>query len=148
MAHDRLQAAVPDGEALRYRTALRGGGAVGITDERLLVVDGDPVSVELTAIDEVTAREVDWFVAVLSAALAGIGVVTAGSNLLLGVAFVAAGIGSLVLVYRKRGKVIVEVDGRGKPLSFHVAATDEFLDRLGERLDRYEQRLRAESEET
>ncbi len=147
MADDRLQSAVPDGEALRYSADLRGGGAVGVTDERLLVVDGDARSVAFESIEEVTARQVDWFVAVLSVALVGVGVVTAASNPLLGVAFVAAGVASLVLVYRKRGKVLVEVDGRGKPLAFHVDSTDEFLDRLGERLDRYERRLRTDGAE-
>lgn len=146
MSRDRLESTVPDGEALRYTADLRGGGAVGLTDERLLIVDGEASSVEFESVGGVSARQVDWFVAVMSVALAGVGIMAGLENPLVGIAFVAAGIASLVLVYRKRGKVTVNVRGRSKPLEFRVESTDEFLDRMGERLDRYEERLHDEAE--
>lgn len=141
MAQDRLRSAVPAGEALRYTADCRGEGAVGITDERLLLAEDEVTSVELESIDEVTARQVDWFLAVLSVALVGVGVLAGRDNPLLGVGFVAFALLSLVVVYRKRGKVSVSVDGRAKPLVFHLPATEEFLERLGEQLDEVEERL-------
>jgi hypothetical protein len=142
---ERLEAAVPDGEALRYGAERRRSpGAVGFTDERLLVVDQETTSVEFEAIEEVAARDVDWFVAVLSVATVGVGLVAGLDRPLVGVGLVAAGVVSLVLTYRKRGQVTVSVRGRGKPLQFYLSSTDEFLDRLETRLDRYEERLAAE----
>lgn len=147
MSQERLEAAVPAGEALRYTAARRREGAVGITDERLLLADDEVTSVELGRIDEVTARQVDWFVAVLSVALLGVGLLAGMDDPLVGVAFVAAGVVSLYVVYRKRGKVTVTVRDRGKPLEFYVHSTDEFIDRLGTQLDEYEARLAAEDGE-
>jgi len=147
MASERLESAVPDGEALRYTASLRGGGAVGLTDERLLIADDEVTSVEFASVRGVTGREVDWFVAVLSVALVGIGLLSGVEDgPLVGAAFVAAGVASVLLVYRKRGKVTVNVHGRGKPLAFHVDSTDEFLDHMGELLDRYEARMDAEAD--
>lgn len=146
MAHDRLQSILPEGEALRYTAELRDGGVVGFTDERLLVVDDDPVSVEFEHVGGVSAMQIDWFVAVLSVALIGVAVPAGLENPLVGVGFATAGAVSLVLVYRKRGRVQVNVDGRSKPVEFHVESTDEFLERLEPRLEAYEQRLQEEYE--
>jgi hypothetical protein len=146
MGSDRLQAAVPDGEALRYTASSRGGGAVGLTDDRLLFFDGDEsvTSVEYDTIDEVTAEELDWFLAVLSAGLAGFGLLSLGRSLPVGAGFTLAGLGSLYLVYRNRGEVNVSVHDRAKPLSFHLDDPETFLSRLESRLDDYEARLHAE----
>lgn len=144
MAQETLEAAVPDGEAIRYSAPRRrADGAVGITDERLLLVDDNTTSVEFEAIEEVAVRDVDWFVAVLSAALVVIGLFAGPGRPLAGAGLVAAGVVSLVLVARKRGQVTVTVRGRAKPLQFHLASAEEFLGRLDTRLDRYEQRLAA-----
>jgi hypothetical protein len=146
MEDQRLRRAVPDGEALRYTVERRrSDGAVGVTDERLLVVDEEVTSVHLERIEEVAARDVDWFVAVTSAALVVVGVLAGADNALGGMALVAAGVASLVLVYWKRGKVTVSVEGRGKPVEFYVDATDEFVARLGDRMDAYERRLAADT---
>lgn len=145
MGHEELAESVPEGEALRYVADCRGGGSVGVTDERLLVADGDPTSVELGTIEEVTVRDVDYFVGSLSVALLGIGILAAENSLLVGGLFLAAGVASLVLVYRKRGKVMVDVRNRAKPLVFYLDDHDEFLDRLDDRLDSYEARLWAEA---
>lgn len=147
MASDRLDSAVPAGETLRYRVARRGGGAVGFTDERLLVVDGEVTSVSFGNVDEVTARSVDWFVAVLSVALVGVGVLAAEGTPLVGAGFAVAGLVSLAVVYRKRGRVACAVHGRDKPLVFRLDDTEEFLDRLEVRLEDYKGRLAEERAE-
>lgn len=142
MADERLQAAVPDGEGLRYTAdRRRSPGTVGVTDDRLLVVDGETTSVEFESIEEVSARHVDWFLAVLGVVIVAVGLLAGIDDPLVGVGLVAAGVISLAVTYRKRGQVTVSVRGRGKPLQFHVESTDEFLDRLEDRLDRYERRL-------
>jgi hypothetical protein len=146
MGSDRLQAAVPDGEALRYTATTRDDGAVGLTDDRLLLFDGDDTvtSVEYDTIDEVTAEDLDWFLAVLSVGLVGFGLFSFDRSALLAAGFALAGIGSLYLVYRNRGEVNVGVHDRAKPLSFHLDEPETFLSRLESRLDDYEARLHAE----
>lgn len=148
MGHDRLSASVPEGEALRYTDDCRGGGSVGVTDERLLVADGDDdvTSVELGSIDEVTVRDYDYFVGSMSVGLLAIGALAATDNPLVGVLFVAGGVASLVQVYRKRGKVMVDVANRAKPLVFYLDHHEAFLARLEDRLDDYEERLWEEAD--
>ena len=142
MSGSRLDAAVPEGEALRYTETTRSGEPLGLTDKRLLVqVDGTVTSVEYDTIDEVTAQEVDWFVGVLSVGLVAFGLLSVGRNLLFAAGFIIAGIGSLYLVYRKRGKVSVTAHGRPKPLTFRLDDAETFLSRLESRMDEYEQRL-------
>jgi len=141
MARDRLAAAVPDGEALRYETSGRFGRAVGLTDDRLLLVDDETISVAYGDVDEVTAQDADWFVAVMSVGLVGFGVLSLPQNLPAGLVFLAAGLVSLALVYRKRGKVTVRVHTRPKPLSFYLKEPETFLSRLEPLLDEYERRI-------
>lgn len=143
----RLEAAVPDGEALRYTaTSRRGEGAVGLTDERLLLsTEGEEVvSASLTAVDEVTVQSFDWFLGVLSAGLVAFGIASLSRSLPAGVVFLLAGAASLWLTYRKRGRVTIRVDGRAKPLTVHLEDTDAFQDAFRGRVDAYEDRLAAE----
>jgi len=142
MTHDRLAAAVPDGEALRYSGDLRSGGGVGLTDERLLVApDGESVtSVELGAIESVVFRDLDWFNAVLGLLLLGFGALTVRRNPLLGVAFVAAAAGSLYLTYRKRTRVVVRLHTRPKPLTVYPADGSGFYDAFDRALAAYRER--------
>lgn len=145
MAGDRLQDAVPDGEALRYTATPRSRDDVGLTDDRLLLTDpdGSVTSVGYDAIEEVTAEDYDWFLAVLSVGLVGFGVLSVDRNVLFAVAFALAGLGSLALVYRNRGKVQVDVRDRAKPLTFHLDEPEAFLAELEPLLADYEERLHA-----
>jgi hypothetical protein len=148
MADSRLRSVVLEGERLRYSGSLRGGGVVGLTEERLLVVresESDPTSVELRNVDSVDFQDFDYFVGVLSALLVAFGAVTALSNLLGGVAFGAAGLASLYLGYRKRDRAMVRTHSRPKPLALYPEDAGEFYDAFGDALERVRER-EAESE--
>lgn len=145
MAVERLETRVPDGEALRYTESLRTdeNAAVGFTDERLLVSrDDDVLSVGFEHVKEVTVADYDYFVAIMSVALVAFGVLSLDRNVLAALAFVGAGLGSLWLVYRKRGKTQVDVWNRAKPVVIYPESPNEFLEEFERRLDRYEQRER------
>ena len=131
MSFERLQAAVPEGEALRYHAPLRNGGTVGLTDKRLLVVDAAATSVELDSITEVSVQSFDWFLGILSVALFGFGLYSTRMHVLGGTAFAAAGLVSLYLTYRKRNEVFVQVTGRPKPLKLYLAEAEAFQEAFG-----------------
>lgn len=143
MDDERLEGAVPDGEALRYVDDLRPGGAVGFTDERLLVArdDGAPDSVELRSVESVELEDLDWFEAVLGVALVGFGVASAGRSAPLGGLFVALGLGSLYLTYRKRDRARVHVHSRAKPMTLYPADGQGFYEAFGRALEDYRERL-------
>lgn len=134
---------MPDAEALRYVDELRPGGAVGFTDERLLVTrdEGDTSSVELRSVESVELQDFDWFEAVLGVALLGFGVASAGRSAPLGGLFVALGLGSLYLTYRKRSRARVNVHSRPKPLTLYPADGQGFYDAFEGALDDYRERL-------
>lgn len=140
MSEHDLRDAVPDGEALRYRAETRGGGEVGLTDERLLVDDGTVVAVPLENLESVDVRSVDWFLVVMSLVLAAVGVLAAGDHLLGGLALVAAGLASLYVTYRKRGQVTINTHTRAKPVQVHLDDTEEFRERVKQAVDRFEAR--------
>lgn len=140
-----LEAAVESGEALRYQTALRQGGRVGLTDDRVLIVrPGETTSVHLETIREVTVQTFDWFLGLLSAVLVGFGLLSLDRSVIGGLLFVAFGLASLYWSYRKRGQVQLHLHERRKAVTFSLDATDEFHDALGAALDRYQKRLDAE----
>lgn len=143
MHDDRLSESVPEGESLRYVDDLRTGGAVGFTDERLLVVrtDGDARSVELASVESVEFRDLDWFEAVLGVALVGFGLASASRSPPLGGLFAAAGVASLYLTYRKRWRASVSVHSRPKPLSLFPADGRAFYDAFERALDDYRERV-------
>ncbi len=143
MATDRLVAARPDGEAFRYTGDLRRGGSLGLTDERLLVArEGETVtSVELGSVDSVEFQDLDWFNAVLGLALTGFGAVSAVRTSLVGMAFLAAGLASLYLTYRKRISVTVKIHNRAKPLTVYPADGSGFYDAFGDVLEAYRERV-------
>lgn len=147
MSDSRLRSIVPEGERLRYSGSLRGGGVVGLTEERLVLVQesgSEPTSVELRNVDSVDFQDFDYFVGVLSVLLVAFGAVTALSNLLGGVAFGAAGLGSLYLSYRKRDRAMVRTHSRPKPLTLYPEDASAFHDALEETLDEF--RLREDLE--
>lgn len=144
MTFDRLQSAVPAGEALRYHADLRTDGAVGLTDDRLLVVDGETISVELDAIEEVTVETLDWFLVVLSVLLVGFGVYSTRLHLLGGVAFALFGLASCYWTYRNRNEALVRVRGRATPIKLYPAEIESFQAALERALDRRQAELDAE----
>jgi len=137
---DALPATAADaldaGETVRERLALRTGGSVVLTEDRLLVQSDDGSGDdELTAVDfgqvaEVTVEDFDWFLGVLSALLVGYGLYSIPRNALLGLAFAAFGAASLYWSYRKRGKARIKVLDRPKPISVFPADTGAFRDAL------------------
>lgn len=143
-----LEAQVVPGEALRYQTAIRRGGRVGLTDDRVLVVrPGETTSVHLGTIREVTIQSFDWFMGLLSAVLVGFGVLSFDRSVLGGLLFVAFGLGSLYWSYRKRGQVQLHLHERRKAVTFSIDATDEFQAALGDAIEGYETRLAADANE-
>jgi hypothetical protein len=142
-----LEAAVPDGEGLRYVDELRRRGAVGLTDERMLLAgeDEEPTSVELTAIESVEFEDLDYFEGVLGVALVGFGVASASRSVPLAALFVALGVASLYLTYRKRSQIRVNVHSRPKPLKLYPADGQELYDAFERALDDYQRRLDAQA---
>jgi hypothetical protein len=103
--------------AERYAGTLRSGGSVVLGADRLVVDRGDgPVVVDLDDVVEVSLQDVDWFLAVMSAALVGFGLLSLDQSVLLGGAFAVAGAVSLALTYRKRDALRIRVAGRADPL--------------------------------
>lgn len=147
----RLADLVPDGEDLRYSGSLRRGGRVGVTDRRLLVVtdtDSAPKSVELRNVESVDFTDFDWFLAVLSLLLVGFGAVSTTRNVLGGVAFVVAGLASLGVTYRKRGKAVVRMHTDVPPLELYPGDASAFYDALKRALELTRARIDEDGGET
>lgn len=143
-----LEAHLESGEALRFHASIRGGGRVGVTDERVLVARPDEItSVHLGTIREVTIQSFDWFMGILSVVLAGFGLLSFDRSVLGGLLFVAFGLGSLYWSYRKRGQVQLHLHERRKAVTFSIEPTEEFRSVLGRALEGYEARLAAEASE-
>ncbi|WP_135830050.1 hypothetical protein [Halorussus halobius] len=120
--------ALEPGETVRERLALRTGGSVTVTDDRLLVAaDGDLTRIALEEVAEVTVEEFDHWLGVLSVALVGYGLYSVSRNVALGLAFVAVGAGGCYWTYRKRGKARIEVAGRSRPISVFPTETDALV---------------------
>lgn len=114
--------APPTLDQLDYRDDLRRGGWLGIKDDTLIVVhDGDSVAVPLDDITEMTARDIDRFLGILSLALLGFGLWAPIESLLASTAFAIVGTVSLYLTYRKRDRITVSVAGRAKPIQLYPA---------------------------
>jgi hypothetical protein len=117
--------------AERYTGTLRTGGTVVLGADRLVVDRGDdPVVVDLDDVVEVSLQDVDWFLAVMSAALVGFGLLSLDRSVLLGGAFAVAGVGSLALTYRKRYALRIQVAGRTDPLRCFPADPQTLLAEL------------------
>ncbi|WP_336337230.1 hypothetical protein [Haloarcula brevis] len=124
-SHDAAEAPV---RSERYAGSLRLGGRVVLGADRLVVDRGDgPVVVELDDVVEVSLQDVDWFLAVMSAALVGFGLLSFGRSVLLGGAFAVAGVVSLALTYRKRDALRIQVRGRAAPLRCFPAEPQTLL---------------------
>ncbi|GAB3417341.1 hypothetical protein GCM10027435_16020 [Haloparvum alkalitolerans] len=123
----------------RYRGRDRRRGALSVSDERLLVGDanegGDPVAVSLARVEEVTHRRVDWYLVLLGLAVVAFGLASVPRNPVAGAAFALAGLGSLLVTWRRRDRVRVRVRGRPKPLTLYPAEPERFLSAVGAALD-------------
>ncbi|WP_435346731.1 hypothetical protein [Haloarchaeobius sp. HRN-SO-5] len=112
---------------LEYRGALRGGGWVGVTPDRLVVAHPgeDAVYVDYDDVATIRVEPIDWFLVVMSLALVGFGLLSLQRNLLGGVAFAVAGGISLYFTYGRRGRVNVSAEGESKTLKFFPEDVDE-----------------------
>ncbi|MHC3378248.1 hypothetical protein [Haloarcula sp. H-GB5] len=122
---------VPSIDTERYTGTLRTGGTVVLGADRLVVDRGDgPVVIDLDDVVEVSLQDIDWFLAVMSAALVGFGLLSFDRSVLLGGVFAAAGIVSLALTYRKRYALRIQVTGRTDPLRCFPAEPQALLTEL------------------
>lgn len=146
MDDERLARIVPDGEALRYVDDLRTGGAVGFTDERLLVApeDEEATSVALESVESVEFQDYDWFDAFLGLVLLAFGLASTTRSVPVGVLLVVLALGSLYLTYRKRWKASVSVHNRAKPLTLYPEDGQGFREAFERALDDYRERLYGE----
>lgn len=124
-----LRSELRAGEALRFETETR-GGALGLTDDRVLVVGEEAVSVPFENVREVTVQSLDWYLIVLSVVLVGIAAVVFPDNPLLGVAFALFAVGNVWWTYRKRNRVRVKTHSRPRPVTFYVDDPDTLYDAL------------------
>lgn len=117
------------------------GGTLAVTDERLILPGPDGpdsegrVSVPLENVAELTHRSVDWFLVILGLAIVGFGVASVTRNLLGGLAFLVVGLASLVVTWRRRGRVRVHTHTRAKPITVYPAEPDAFLDAVDDALE-------------
>jgi hypothetical protein len=119
----------------RYAGALRTGGTVVLGTDRLAVDRGNsPVVIDLDDVVEVSLQDIDWFLAVMSAALVGFGLLSLDRSVLLGGAFAVAGAVSLALTYRKRYALRIQVTGRTDPLRCFPAEPQALLTELEQAL--------------
>lgn len=124
------------GEALRFETALR-DGRLGLTDDRMLVLGDEAVSVPFDNVREVTIQSIDWYLIVLSVVLLGIAGVVLPNDPLLGGAFALFAVGNGYWTYRKRNRVRVKTHSKPKPITFYVEDPEALSDALERALAEY-----------
>lgn len=117
------------GEALRFQTETR-DGSLGLTDDRVLVVGEEAVSVPFENVKEVTVQSLDWFLVVMSVVLVGIAAVVFPGNPPLSAAFALVAVANGYLTYRKRNRVRVKTHSRPRPVTFHVDDPEVLYDAL------------------
>ncbi|WP_157722475.1 hypothetical protein [Halolamina sp.] len=119
-----------------HQVALRVADGWASFDKEALFVerDGERVRVAFDNVTELSYRDTDYFLVVLSVVLVGFGlwfVPESPFSLL----FSVAGLASLYRLYRHRGEVVVRVTDRPKPLTFHPTDGGAFYDALGAEMD-------------
>ena len=130
-SHDATADTASPVNAERYAGSLRRGGRVVVGADRLVVDRGaGPVVVDLDDVVEVSLQDIDWFLAMMSAALVGFGLLSLGRSVPLGGAFAVAGVVSLALTYRKRNALRIQVSGRADPLRCFPAEPQALLAEL------------------
>lgn len=134
---DELRSYLEAGEALRFEDDLRSGGRIGISDERLLVLDEQVRSVPFENVDELRFQSFDWFLMLMSLGLVAFGLFSITIHVLGGLAFAGAGVVSVYLTYRKRGRVTVKLHSQVKPVVFHLDDTASFREEMELRMERF-----------
>lgn len=123
---DRSGLELEQGERLHHRGALRHGGDVAVTEDRVLVRSaGELVSVPYENVSEVSHEQFDWFIGLVSAALVVFGVYGLTQNPLVGAFFVMAGLWSLQRSYRHRDLVRIHAHNQPKPVELYPEDVDE-----------------------
>ncbi|WP_324662730.1 hypothetical protein [Haloarcula sediminis] len=123
---------MPDDRETVYDGALRRGGRITVTDDRVLVdrPDDESVTVPVTGIVDVTLQDIDWFLVVMSLGLVGFGLASIGRSLPLAAGFVVAGLASTAFTYRKRGALRISVAGETRPIRCFPADATACYDAL------------------
>lgn len=94
--------------------------------------DRDVVAIPLESVSELTVQSIDWFLLLMDVAIIGFGVLSLDRTLLGGVAFLVAGLGSLGLTWRRRGRVRIHTHSRPKPVDTYPVHRSAFLDAVDE----------------
>ncbi len=135
---DDLRQYLEAGEALRFEGDLRRGAVIGLTDERLLMIDDQITSIPYENVKEVRVESFDWFLGVMSAALVVFGLVSTLRRPLVGLGFAAAGVGSIWLTYRRRDRMIVDLHNRARPVTIYPEQVGTVMDALDDRIRAFE----------
>ncbi len=144
---DRSGLELEAGERLHYRAELRRGGDVAVTEDRVLVRSADDlVSVPYENLSEVNYEEFDWFLAIISVALVGLGAYGLTQNPLLGLFFALAGLWSLYRLYRLRGLVRIHTHSQPKPLELYPEDVDELYGALEPAIEAVREERREDGE--
>lgn len=108
-----------------------GGDADGEADE---TADGDVVSIPLESVSELTEQSIDWFLLLMDVAIIGFGILSLDRTLLGAGAFLAAGLVSLGMTWRRRGRVRIRTHSRPKPVDTYPEDREAFLEAVDEAL--------------
>lgn len=110
---------LPESVSDTYR--LRRGGVLAVSEDNIYVArdDEETIKISLDDVVEVQYDMFDWFLGVVSVAVVGYGLFSLTKNVLAGLGFTAVGLVSLLVTYRKRGKLEFRVSGRAKPLEVY-----------------------------
>jgi hypothetical protein len=124
------------GERLHYRGNLRSGDEIAVTEQRVLVHGSDEItSVPYTNVSEVSHESFDWFLAIMSLALAGFGVYSIPANAFVGVGLAAVGLLSLYRTYRHRDRVRIHTHSQPKPVEVFPEDVDALYAELEPAID-------------
>lgn len=124
------------GERLHYRGELRSGDEIAVTERRVLVRGPDEItSVPYTNVSEVSHESFDWFLALMSLALAGFGVYSIPANAAVGAGLTAFGLWSLYRTYRHRDRVRIHTHSQPKPVEVFPANVDALYGELEPAID-------------
>lgn len=128
-------------ETVAFTTPLRRGDSAVVTDRRLLVVEDETEAIPLPAIESLQIHSVDWNLAVLSVLLVALGGYLLNQSNVVGYVFVPAGLVSLWLTYRARGKVLVKRRDDEPKLAFYPDDREAFHEAIQGVIDDYQAKV-------
>lgn len=124
------------GERLHYRGELRSGDEIAVTERRVLVHGTEETtSVPYTNVSEISHESFDWFLAIMSLALAGFGVYSVPANTFVGVGLAVVGLWSLYRTYRHRDRVRIHTHSQPKPVEVFPEDVDALYAKLEPAID-------------